>query len=304
MKKFASLAALCVLLPLPAAVAGFSNSLPLVYVSGVGDDANPGTRTAPVKTLSGAFSKADAQAEIDILDPVNLGLAIITRSVTVDGRGSLSAVTVANSNIGLTVDGGVGGIVVTLRNLQINGFSNGLTGIKAIGRVTLRLVNCDIFGVTGAGVDFQGADGSTLSMENCRLHDCAGGGVLLRPSVANNVQGSIMAILDTVSISHCGTVGVDNQAGARSYLREVQCRNIGGAAFNSAAGTSLSISNSIAALSTSGVAAAGAVFLTDSEIVANTGAGLATSGSGRSPVPGPTAWPAIRRTVLRPARSR
>ncbi|HLH26208.1 MAG TPA: hypothetical protein VK066_27130, partial [Chloroflexota bacterium] len=39
------------------------------WVSGVGDDANPCSRTAPCKTFAGAISKTAAGGEIDALDP-------------------------------------------------------------------------------------------------------------------------------------------------------------------------------------------------------------------------------------------
>ena len=40
------------------------------WVSGVGDDANPCSRTAPCKTFAGAISKTAAGGEINVLDPV------------------------------------------------------------------------------------------------------------------------------------------------------------------------------------------------------------------------------------------
>lgn len=42
------------------------------WVSGVGDDANPCSRTAPCKTFAGAISKTAAGGEIDALDPADL----------------------------------------------------------------------------------------------------------------------------------------------------------------------------------------------------------------------------------------
>ena len=39
------------------------------WVSGVGDDANPGSRTAPCKTFAGAISKTDPKGEINVVDP-------------------------------------------------------------------------------------------------------------------------------------------------------------------------------------------------------------------------------------------
>src|SRR5881398_100573 len=55
------------------------------WVSGVGDDANPCSRTAPCKTFAGAISKTDARGEIDAIDPGGFGAVTITKSVTIDG---------------------------------------------------------------------------------------------------------------------------------------------------------------------------------------------------------------------------
>jgi hypothetical protein len=55
------------------------------WVSGVGDDANPCSRTAPCKTFPGAISKTAAGGEIDVLDPGGFGSVTITKSITIDG---------------------------------------------------------------------------------------------------------------------------------------------------------------------------------------------------------------------------
>lgn len=54
------------------------------WVSSVGDDANPCSRTAPCKTLAGAISKTAAGGEIDALDPGGFGALMITKSITTD----------------------------------------------------------------------------------------------------------------------------------------------------------------------------------------------------------------------------
>src|SRR6202047_1046910 len=57
------------------------------WVSGVGDDANPCSRTAPCKTFAGAISKTAVDGEIDALDPGGFGAVTITKSITIDGNG-------------------------------------------------------------------------------------------------------------------------------------------------------------------------------------------------------------------------
>src|SRR6202046_3797494 len=57
------------------------------WVSGVGDDANPCSRTAPCKTFAGAIGQTAAGGEIDALDPGGFGEVTITKSITIDGGG-------------------------------------------------------------------------------------------------------------------------------------------------------------------------------------------------------------------------
>src|ERR1700690_1290088 len=60
------------------------------WVSGVGDDANPCSRTAPCKTFAGAISKTLAAGEIDCLDPGGFGALTITKSLTIEADGLIA----------------------------------------------------------------------------------------------------------------------------------------------------------------------------------------------------------------------
>src|SRR5229473_8502857 len=62
------------------------------WVSGVGDDVNPCSRTAPCKTFAGAISKTAAGGEIDVIDPGGFGSVTITKSLTIDGEGPLASI--------------------------------------------------------------------------------------------------------------------------------------------------------------------------------------------------------------------
>src|SRR5204862_8344779 len=94
------------------------------WVSGVGDDANPCSRTAPCKTFAGAISKTADGGEIDALDPAGFGTVTITKSITIDGSGHLAGVLASGVN-GINVNAASstspGTAVVILRNLSING---------------------------------------------------------------------------------------------------------------------------------------------------------------------------------------
>src|SRR5947207_4532442 len=99
------------------------------WVSGVGDDLNPCSRTAPCKTFAGAISKTVARGEINCTDPGGFGAVTITRSITIDCGGTFGSILAAGTN-GVNVNGT--NIVVVLRNLSIQGAGTGLVGINAI----------------------------------------------------------------------------------------------------------------------------------------------------------------------------
>src|SRR5438477_3797204 len=56
------------------------------WVSGVGDDVNPCSRTAPCKTFAGAISKTAGGGEIDVLDPGGKQLPSPNRSPSTEAR--------------------------------------------------------------------------------------------------------------------------------------------------------------------------------------------------------------------------
>src|ERR1700757_4237672 len=81
------------------------------WVSGVGDDANPCSRTAPCKTFAGAISKTAAGGEIDALDPAGYGAVTITKAITIDGGGGqVASVLVSGAQCIVVVTGPTGGV--------------------------------------------------------------------------------------------------------------------------------------------------------------------------------------------------
>ena len=138
------------------------------WVSGVGDDANPCSRTAPCKTWAGAISKTANGGEIDALDPGGFGALTITKSITIDGGGGqVASVLVAGTN-GIVVAAAATDII-HLRNLRFDGLRGagnanaGLNGIRFISGAQLTVDNCDIFGFNNNGVDVAlGATGVLL----------------------------------------------------------------------------------------------------------------------------------------------
>ena len=105
------------------------------WVSGVGDDVNPCSRTAPCKTFAGAISKTAAGGEINALDSGGFGAVTITKAITIDGGSESAGVLGAGTN-GVIVNAGPNDVVI-LRHLDINGVGTGLRGVKFMAGKTL-----------------------------------------------------------------------------------------------------------------------------------------------------------------------
>jgi hypothetical protein len=165
------------------------------WVSGVGDDANPCSRTAPCKTFAGAISKTAPGGEIDALDPGGFGALTITKSITLDGGGGqVASVLVAGTN-GIVIAAGSSDVVI-IRNLRFDGLlgsgnaNAGLNGIRFISGKTLIIESCDIFGFNNNGIDIANNQNSQVTVHNTRVSNVAAVGLRATTS-AGTVQVSI-----------------------------------------------------------------------------------------------------------------
>lgn len=172
------------------------------WVSGVGDDANPCSRTAPCKTFAGAISKTAVDGEIDCLDPGGFGTVTITKAITIDGGATGEGSILAAGTFGITVNltASSGSNVVELRNLSINGASTGLIGVRILStqaNTTVLIENSVIFGFrsgTGRGIDDERNVGGTLVVENTLVKNNLTQGIF-----AQSNSGAIRATLNRVS---------------------------------------------------------------------------------------------------------
>jgi hypothetical protein len=173
------------------------------WVSGVGDDANPCSRTAPCKTFAGAISKTATGGEIDALDPGGFGAITITKAITIDGTtGAGFGSILAAGTSGVIVNGvaGVNGSRVLLRNLSINGVnqgtSPGISGIRYLAGQSLTVENCQIFGFNTHGIDASTlADNSQLIVTNTKIYNIAQNGIRLQTSAGQataTIEGTII----------------------------------------------------------------------------------------------------------------
>jgi hypothetical protein len=165
------------------------------WVSGVGDDANPCSRTAPCKTFAGAISKTAAGGEIDALDPGGYGALTIAKGVTIDGGGGQVASVLVSGTNGIVVQAGPTD-VVTLRNLRINGIegtgTGGLNGIRYISGAALHVENCNIFGFTGDGINVATSAPGILFVTDTFLTNNSNG-IQIAPT-AGNVRSMLVRV--------------------------------------------------------------------------------------------------------------
>ena len=184
------------------------------WVSGVGDDANPCSRTAPCKTFAGAISKTADCGEIDALDPGGFGAVTITKSITIDGTGTLAGI-LASLTTGVIVNAPQDK-VVTLRGLSINGACNGIRGINFIAGKSLNVEDCVIFRFANEGILVNDADGMQLNVRNTVIRNNAGDGVSLTAAA-----GLTKATFTNSSIIGSGTNGL--HAKSRSQVSANHC---------------------------------------------------------------------------------
>ena len=155
------------------------------WVSGVGDDLNPCSRTAPCKTFAGAISKTAEGGEIDALDPGGYGSVTITKAMTLDGgtgSGWASILTGGTNGVTINVTGGthVNDAVVTLRNLTFIGASQGLTpglnGINYIKAAQVHVENCVFENFSTSGINMGLGSTGTLFVQDS-VFDNTGTGI-------------------------------------------------------------------------------------------------------------------------------
>ena len=213
------------------------------WVSGVGDDVNPCSRTAPCKTFAGAISKTFINGEIDALDPGGFGAVTITKSMTIDGSGTFASI-LASGTTGVIINIAVNANdplrTVTLRGLSINGAGasgavgtrTGINGINVTtnGAAAVFIEDCVVFKFSQNGYNQVGTTSNTnVSIKNSVFRDNGLDGVFVRANaglfvrvsaehshftgnVQNGVNGGANA---RISADHCALSNNGN-AGALS----------------------------------------------------------------------------------------
>ncbi|MBA2733537.1 MAG: right-handed parallel beta-helix repeat-containing protein [Acidobacteria bacterium] len=261
------------------------------WVSGVGDDVNPCSRTAPCKTFAGAISKTAKDGEISVLDPGGFGTITITKSLTIDGGSMEGSILASLASSGVLVNiTDVNDIrkTVRLRKLNINGTSTGTDGVRVIATANHVFVQDTVIdGFADAGIDFSiGAGGaSSLHVTNTTIRNCVQNGIFLKSTTATSTATIVRTQLsrtnrgvhtqDLMSVTVSDSVAsgnttagfiAQNTSGGTSEMNvtnSVASNN--GTGIQSSASTTVRISANQVFDNTTGVSVAGGVMETFSD---------------------------------------
>ena len=244
------------------------------WVSGVGDDVNPCSRTAPCKTFAGAISKTATNGEINCLDAAGYGAVTITKSITIDCEDTQGSILAAGTN-GVIVNitsGTDTKKAVKLRGISINGAATGINGIRVLAANSLVVEEVVIDGFTQHGISLENTTGTTkVSVDSTGIRSNAG----------NGINSFIIGGNVTLSVSNCrvnnNNIGVNLSNGTNaSVFQSVLSGNTTGAqTFNATLGvTGSNLSHNTTGL----VASTGSTIRITGNQITNNGTGLSASG--------------------------
>ena len=234
------------------------------WVSGVGDDLNPCSRTAPCKTFAGAINKTAKDGEISVLDPGGYGAVTITKSIYINGT--------HGAGYGSILASGVNGIIINitdvndvrkavrLRALDINGASTGINGISILAANDVWVEDSVIDGFTGngttTGIGIRVATGATI---NVNVHD-----TMIHKTVTG-IRANATAGFAVVNVRDSNLEGnlVGLDASTNSFVTVRASRitdNTSNGLFASVSGAQLTVSECVISNNATGInAAAGSV---------------------------------------------
>lgn len=212
------------------------------WVSGVGDDANPCSRTAPCKTFAGAISKTASQGEINVIDPGGFGAVTITKAITIRSDHVEAGVLVSGTN-GIVVSAGPTDTVV-LNGLDLDGVGTGLNGVNVISGATTYIINCAIRRFTQNGVNVvSSTTGSRVVIKDSAI-SLNGGGVNVQGNGVSNGVAVIDTLIDTNKNFGVQTNGTGNNVALASSV--VAGGPVGISLLNGGTATSFGPSNVLA----------------------------------------------------------
>ena len=268
------------------------------WVSGVGNDADPCSRTAPCKTFAGAISKTATNGFINCLDPAGYGAVTITKSITIDCHETLGSALVGEGGTGIIINIVPGDPkdtlrTVRLRNIDVAGINLGTTGISILSAAAVIMEDMSITGMVKQGIaDMRTEGGTTLAIKNSIVANNAGPGIAVRGQSNNvlldnvhsikNVYGVSIEKTNSVAInrsvfSNNTTAGVEADSGAQFMMDgSVVSYNTTGI---STSGGTVAFANSDVTFNGTGISGATTSF-GNNRIFANSGVGTPPTAAG------------------------
>jgi hypothetical protein len=241
------------------------------WVSGVGDDANPCSRTAPCKTFAGAISKTATGGEINCLDSGGFGSVTITKSITIKCEGCIGGLLSSFVNGIVINDSGSGTpntAIVTISGLDIEGAGTGINGISFFSGAALHVHKTQIRNFTNNGISITPSAGTAkITVADSYITDngsaISNAGILVRPTGGSSVN---LSVDNTKFEGNTNGIFMDGSGGAGPSNTSVNHSVL-----------TTSSSNGIAVASAS---AAFTAVLDSTMISLNAGVGAATAGGG------------------------
>ena len=190
------------------------------WVSGVGDDANPCSRTAPCKTFAGAISKTAKDGEISVLDPGGFGTVTITKSITLNGTHGAGFGSILSAGVSAGVIINITDVndvrkTVRLVTLNFNGASTGTDGIKVLAATAVNIEDCVLDGFTNAGINDVRSTTGRLNVIDTVVRNTAQSCIRVVPT-----GGTTTAMLDNVrTLGSTANGGYAQSGNVNSTLR-------------------------------------------------------------------------------------
>ena len=262
------------------------------WVWGVGDDANPCSRTAPCKTFAGAISMTATGGIINAIDGGGFGAVTITKAITIDGSGEHASILASGVNgVIINIAAGVADRRVVLRDLSIDGAGlgggdlsapniSGRSGIRILAADSVLVENVDVQDFLDHGIEVAATSDINVTVRNVSINRIAGPGISVTATA-----GLAVADVDSVAISQSDS-GIVASARSRVRARNTTVHHAGIAGFSATPntpGTSAEVvlESSAATQGNAGVVAVGEgarVTLSDTAITGNVGGVVVSDG--------------------------
>jgi len=266
------------------------------WVSGVGDDVNPCSRTAPCKTFAGAISKTATNGEINCLDPAGYGAVTITKSITIDCEDTQGSILSAGTNgIVINITSATDTKkAVKIRGISINGVGTGINGIRFIAANSLHVDEVVIDGCTTHGISIESNAGTPkITVSNTKIRSNNGNGIntfiiggtvnlsvtdsiLSNNNVGINLSSNTKAVVRSTTIAN-NTTGVASASADLNIFESSISGNTTG--ISSTASSNVRISGNMITANTTGLSAVGGNIISfgNNSIFGNTADGFPTS---------------------------